>query len=108
MIVWNNSPALQQCMLILRKVFVYLDTCCGPLQVILNADISKRVKSAFFNQYVLKQTALLLIREPAESDDRDELSSFRQLVLDFLLTLCTDFRLGICYKSKPPPHGLER
>lgn len=78
------------------------------LQVILSTDISKRLKSAFFSQYVLKQTAQLLLSESAESGRGDEDSSRCQVAFQFLLRLCTDFQCGICYRSRPPPEGLER
>ena len=78
------------------------------LQVILNTDISKRLKSSFFSHYVLKQTAQLLLTEAAESGSGDEESTCCQVAFHFLLRLCTDFQCGICYKSKPPPEGLER
>ena len=79
------------------------------VQVVLNADISKKVKSSFFNHYVLKQSGhlLILLESPQYSVD-DEASSCRELVLEFLVSLCTNFQTGICYKSKPPPAGLER
>lgn len=77
-------------------------------QVILNTDISKRLKSVFFNHYVLKQAAQLLLTESAESGNGGEESSCCQVAFQFLLRLCTDFQCGICYRSRPPPEGLER
>ena len=78
-------------------------------QVILNTGISKRVKSSFFNQFVLKQTAQLLrdLESPGTSRE-DGGTSCEGLVMEFLLTLCTNFKCGICYQSKPGPERLER
>ena len=79
------------------------------LKVILNVDVSKRVKSAFFNHFVLKQTAQLLFIESSDpGSSNNEVSSCRQLAFEFLVSLCTDFQCGICYKNKAPPAGLER
>ena len=89
-------------------VSVYVHTCVYcHFQVIVNADISKKLKSSFFNHYVLKQTAQLLLAEPDGGDDEEEVTC-GQVAFQFLLRLCTDFQCGICYKSKQPPGGLER
>ena len=76
-------------------------------QVVLNTGISKRVKSSFFNQFVLKQTAQLLRESPGTSSEAGGTSS-EGLVMEFLQTLCTNFKCGICYQSKPGPERLER
>ena len=100
-------------------------------QVVLNPDVSKRTKSLFFSQFVLKQTAQILLGsgrgeeeleidaasdqtrernegEEGEGEGEVETVTLKQFTYDFLLELCTDFSRGICYKMKDPPSGLER
>ena len=83
----------------------------------MNPEIAKKVKSLFFNQYVLKQTTMLLLEDhqletPASSGDGDKHLETVKKVLDIahrmIITLCTDFQVGICYKSKDLPAGLEK
>lgn len=80
--------------------------------MILNPGVSKRTKSGFFNQFVLKQTAQLLSRKSEATLEEDDVAmetmGLREFVLEFLLRLCTDFQNGICYRSKDSPAGLER
>ena len=79
-----------------------------------NSHISKKLKSLFFSQYVLKQIAQLLMHLGKEEQNllvaggASESVSLRQFVFQFLLKLCTDFQFGICYRSKEIPLGLER
>jgi len=75
------------------------------------------LKSLFFRPYILKQTAQLLLR-PEEQEESLQMTDkvtgssdsigLRQFVFQFLLKLCTDFQLGICYRSRDIPLGLER
>ena len=56
-------------------------------------QVSKKAKSSFFCRRVLQQLAGLL------TDDTRHGSTVRDLAFDLLLTLATDFKLGICYRS---------
>ena len=77
------------------------------MQVVCNSELSKKPKSLFFNQFALKQMASLLSFQPANSDE--ELAEHvRDVSRQMLMTLCTDMELGICYKAKNVPRGLER
>ena len=76
--------------------------------MVLEPKVSKKAKSIFFNQYVLKQVAQLLTLAGKGGEKPEEVTSVRMLVFEILCTLCTDFQLGVCYKSKEPPKGLER
>lgn len=77
-----------------------------------NPEVSKKAKSLFFNQFALKQLAVLLDRSemtPPSSVEGVELAEQLQLLARKLLgTLCTDYQLGVCYKPKDIPAGLER
>ena len=79
----------------------------------MNPGVNKKIKSRFFNLYVLKQTTQLLSRKEETSVQvTDNVTgstvSLRQFVFDFLVRLCTDLQHGICYRSKDLPLGLER
>ena len=72
--------------------------------------MSKKTKSSFFNQFALKQMATVLF--DTASDDAtvsEELTEHvREVAHQVLRTLCMDTQLGICYKPKNLPFGLER
>ncbi len=76
----------------------------------MNPEISKKTKSLFFPQSILKQLTLLLEHLKIRDDggDPETLETIRNMVCTILRTLCTDFQFGICYKRKKLPDGLER
>ncbi len=77
------------------------------LQVIQDAAIPKKTKSLFFNTYVLKQISQLLTT-PIDHTHQDGTAELHEYVFGFLLKLCTNFQLGICYKCKERPEGLQK
>ena len=63
------------------------------MQVVRNAVISKKAKSSFFGRRVLQQLAGLI------ANDSQLSSSVCDVTFELLLTLATDIKLGICYRS---------
>ena len=86
-----------------RHLCVFSVTLLLP-QVVQDSTIPKKTKSLFFNTYVLKQIAQLLTT-PTDHTHED-VAELQDYVYRFLLTLCTDFQLGVCYRHKEPPQGL--
>ncbi|XP_064405928.1 nucleolar pre-ribosomal-associated protein 1-like isoform X3 [Halichondria panicea] len=76
-------------------------------KVIQDAAIPKKTKSLFFNTYVLKQISQLLTT-PIDHTHQDGTAELHEYVFGFLLKLCTNFQLGICYKCKERPEGLQK
>lgn len=72
--------------------------------------MSKKTKSSFFNQFALKQMATVLLdRSPVATATEEELTEHvREVAHQALLTLCMDTQLGICYREKDLPYGLEK
>ena len=99
----------------LRPSKQYLLFVC-LLKVVMNPLVSKKSKSLFFSQFMLKQIALLLIRPLAESDKVSSGNDLEQetclevptLSYNLLSRLCSDSRLGILYVPKSLPSGLEK
>ena len=71
----------------------------------MNAAVSKKTKSQFFNQFGLKHLAMLLGHTPTAEGSTEHVQQLAARLLD---VLCTDTKLGVCYRSKDIPGGLER
>lgn len=76
--------------------------------MVANSLLSKKPKSLFFNQFALKQVASLLNLQPTSNSDEDSTGRVRDIARGMLVTLCTDMELGVCYKAKDVPGGLEK
>ena len=91
------------------------------MQVLRNSGVSKRAKSALFNQYALKQLSCLLSPPSGEQVDgggkktgrgeeyfqmitgeNGEIVSLtlHEYILQVLTELCTSFQYGVCYRTK--------
>lgn len=80
--------------------------------MVLNTDVSKKAKSQFFNQFALKHIFMLLSPSdsttPLSNSGDEPAEHVRMLARQLLDVLCTDHQLGICYRPKGGPAGLER
>ena len=78
--------------------------------MVRNSGLSKKPKSVFFNQFALKQISLLLTYSVSVglSVDEEATEHVQDLSFRLLMTLCTNFQYGICYKAKDVPFGLEK
>lgn len=76
--------------------------------MVQEAAIPKKTKSMFFNTYVLKQISQVVPTTPTDPAHNDDTTELQEFVYELLLKLCTDFQLGICYKCKDPPQGLQK
>ncbi len=78
--------------------------------MVQNPGVSKRTKSAFFNQFALKQMAAVLLDNTtsAAMASADVTEHVREAARQVLRTLCMNTQLGVCYKPKDLPFGLEK
>lgn len=89
--MWMTAPPLQ-CL----NVF----SC---LQAVQNPGISKRVKSLFFTRSVLESMAQFLIQgeeDVVSLDDEQGEVPLSVMCFHLLMQLCTNFQIGVCYRSK--------
>ena len=79
--------------------------------MVRNPGVSKKTKSSFFNQFALKQVATVLLDHTtsvATTTTEGPAEHVREVSHQLLCTLCMDTQLGICYKPRNLPFGLER
>lgn len=76
--------------------------------------VSKKAKSLFFTQFVLKQIALLLnyprgcVLSSGDLTEPELCSYVQEMSYKLLERLGSDAKLGILYRPKTLPEGLEK
>ncbi len=84
------------------------------IKVLLSSEVSKKIKSLFFNQFVLRQIGMLLSypREcgvpSSHSVEPEWCAHVQEMACEMLKQLACDSKLGILYLPKEQLGGLEK